>query len=610
MKNNTKKTLAFFLRQVKQYRLIVSLIVISIAAAVLADMAIPFFYKEFFNTLAGEGSKDALFKNLLKIILFIAGLDLIAWFFWRVAGFVNNYFQPKAISNIYNECFEYMHGHSYSFFNDNFTGALVKKTGRIARAFEGIADRVCWDIIPITLRTLTVLVVLFFLHSLLGAAILTWTIIFLVINYFLAIYKLKFDLKKSEADTKITALLADTIANSINIKLFSGFAAERARFGDATENWFKRAKKTFDIDNIINAVQALLMLGLNILILYIAIRLWRQDILTIGDFALIQTYLLEIFMRLWDFGRIIRSVYADLADAEEMTIILNTPHEIKDRPYAKELEIKEGRIEFRNVNFAYDENKETINNLSFITKPAEKIALIGPSGGGKTTLIKLLLRLYNIKRGQILIDDQDIFGATQDSLRKSVSLVPQDPILFHRSLMDNIRYGRLDAKDEEVMEAAKLSRCHDFITKLKNGYNSFVGERGIKLSGGERQRVAIARAILSNSKILVLDEATSQLDSESEMLIKEALKNLMKNKTAIVIAHRLSTVMQMDRVIVIQDGRIVEEGDHKSLINKEGSLYKKLWDLQAHGFFEDKENVAERKENTDQVNIFQTLNGI
>ncbi|MBI5152434.1 ABC transporter ATP-binding protein [Candidatus Peregrinibacteria bacterium] len=608
MKNNTKKTIGFFLSHAKQYKLIGATMLISIVLGVVLDMVLPFLYKEFFNTLVADATKDILVKSLILIVIYILAIDLIGWIFWRTAEFINSYFQPRIIANIFNECFEYLHGHSYSFFNDNFTGALVKKIGRIARAFEDIADRAYWDMLPLILRIIIVTGVLFYIHTILGATILIWVVVFAVVNYFLSIYKLKFDLKRSEADTKITANLADTIANSINIKLFSNFAFESREFGDATDSWFKKTKKTWNVENIINAAQALFMITLNFLILYFAVRLWQKNLLTVGDFVLIQTYLIDVFANLWNFGRIIRSIYSNLADAEEMTIVLNTPHEIKDRPYAKELEIKEGRIEFRNVKFSYDENKETINDLSFIAKPAEKIALIGPSGGGKTTLIKLLLRLYNIKRGQILIDDQDIFGVTQDSLRKSIALVPQDPILFHRTIMENIRYGRLDAKDEEVIEAAKLSRCHDFIMKLRNGYGSFVGERGIKLSGGERQRVAIARAILSNAKILILDEATSQLDSQSEMLIKEALKNLMKNKTAIVVAHRLSTVMQMDRAIVVQDGRIVEEGDHKSLINKEGSLYKKLWDLQAHGFFKDEEDVAERKEeNTQQANIFALL---
>lgn len=583
-----------------RYKLEVIVILFMLTIAVLSDMGIPLLYKKFFNTLVSVEDKDLIIKTLIAIIAYIFGLDMISWIGWRSAGIINNFFQPKAIADIYNECFEYMHKHSYSFFADNFTGALVKKINRMARSFEGIIDKVYWDLFPLVISVIVVLGVLFFTHYILGIAIFAWTIIFLAVNYFLSIYKLKFDIKKSEADTKITAILADTISNNINIKLFSSFAFEMEKFMDATENWRRKIKKSFDIDTIINGIQAFFMIALNVFILYFAVMLWKRDLLTVGDFVLIQAYLMEIFIHLWNFGRIIRNIYVDLADAEEMTIILNTPHEIKDKPNAKNLQVQNGKVEFRNVQFSYDEQREVINDLSFIVKPGEKIGLIGPSGGGKTTIIKLLLRLYNLKKGKILIDDQDIADVTQDSLRSSIAVVPQDPILFHRTLMENIRYGRKDATDEEVLTAAKLAHCHEFIGKFKNGYNSYVGERGIKLSGGERQRVAIARAILTNAKILILDEATSQLDSESEILIKKALKILMQDKTVFVIAHRLSTIMQMDRVFVIQDGRIVEEGNHKSLIKKEGGLYKKLWNLQARGFFTNEETPNEFYDNDDE----------
>ncbi|MFA6549802.1 MAG: ABC transporter ATP-binding protein, partial [Candidatus Gracilibacteria bacterium] len=384
--------------------------------------------------------------------------------------------------------------------------------------------------------------------------------------------------------------------NNINIKLFSGFNYEQARFGEATESWFRKTKKSFDIDVIIEAFQGAFMIAIDLLILYIAVRLWRKDLLTIGDFVLIQAYLLEIFLQLWNFGRVIRSLYEHLANADEMTEILNKPYEVKDRVNAKMLDVSIGKIEFKNVNFSYDDGAEIMNDLSFEVKPGEKIALIGPSGGGKSTIVKLLLRLYNLKKGDIFIDGQNIADVTQDSLRQAIALVPQDPILFHRTLMDNIRYGKRNATEAEVIEAAKLAHAHEFVSKFKAGYESFVGERGIKLSGGERQRVAIARAILANPKILILDEATSQLDSESELFIKEALKVLMAGKTSFVIAHRLSTIMQMDRIFVIENGRIAEQGTHKTLLEKDGGIYKKLWDLQVNGFIKQIEGDGEDDE--------------
>ena len=248
------------------------------------------------------------------------------------------------------------------------------------------------------------------------------------------------------------------------------------------------------------------------------------------------------------------------------------------------LNVKNSEIEFVNAKFNYNETRNILSDLSFKIKSKEKVALVGPSGAGKSTIVKLLLRMHDITSGSVLIDGQKISDVTQDSLWKNISLVPQEPILFHRSLMENIRYGKPEATDEEVINAAKLANCHNFIVGLSEGYNTFVGERGIKLSGGERQRVAIARAILRNAPILVLDEATSSLDSESEMYIQDALDKLMKDKTVIVIAHRLSTIMRMDRIIVIDEGKIIEDGKHRELIEKEGGLYKRLWEVQAGGF--------------------------
>jgi ABC-type multidrug transport system fused ATPase/permease subunit len=267
-----------------------------------------------------------------------------------------------------------------------------------------------------------------------------------------------------------------------------------------------------------------------------------------------------------------------------MTKILTMPHEITDIPKAKKLKIKEASVVFDNVKFNYNETRTILSDFNLNVKSHEKLALVGPSGAGKSTIVKLLLRQHDVTDGHILIDGQDIAKVTQESLWDAVSLVPQEPLLFHRTLMENIRYGKPDASDDEVVEAAKLAYCHEFISSFPEGYGTFVGERGVKLSGGERQRVAIARAILRNAPILVLDEATSSLDSESEGLIQAALTNLMKGKTVIVIAHRLSTIMKMDRIIVVSGGKISEEGSHDELLKHEHGLYKKLWDLQAGGF--------------------------
>jgi len=312
--------------------------------------------------------------------------------------------------------------------------------------------------------------------------------------------------------------------------------------------------------------------------------LWGRGLITVGDFALIQSYLVASFVQLWNFGNTIRRIFNAYADATEMVDIMNLPREIIDSPGAKNLRITAGTIEFRDVTFTFNETRKVLEHFNLSIESMEKIALVGPSGAGKTTVTKLLLRLYDVTKGGIYVDDQNIAHVTQDSLRLNISLVPQEPVLFHRTLMENIRYGKRDATDAEVIEAAKQAHCFEFISRYPYGFDTFVGERGVKLSGGERQRVAIARAILKNAPILILDEATSSLDSESEALIQDALTKLMHGKTVIAIAHRLSTIMKMDRIIVMENGQIALMGTHAELLAQESNLYKRLWEIQAGGF--------------------------
>ena len=323
-------------------------------------------------------------------------------------------------------------------------------------------------------------------------------------------------------------------------------------------------------------------------LLYGAIVYWSRGLLTIGDFVLIQTYLLTTFERLVTVNRSLRRYYDALADAEEMVAILEEPHEVQDVPGAVGLAVARGAVDFKDVTFHFHDERAILDHFDLSIAPGQKVALVGPSGAGKSTITKLLLRMYAVSDGAIEIDGQNISQVTQDSLRDAIGFVPQEPILFHRSIMENIRYGKRECTDEEVISAAKKAHCHEFIVGLTHGYDTYVGERGVKLSGGERQRVAIARAILKDAPILVLDEATSSLDSESESLIQDSLKVLMQGKTVLVIAHRLSTIMNMDRIVVLQDGKVVADGTHADLLAQDG-LYHKLWSIQAGGFIQDEE---------------------
>ena len=587
MKDNTRKIFKVYWQHIRQYKLqLVVLLVFLTLASAIGNIATPWYFKKFLDVLTSEAGSPNVRQSLVSILLIILGIESLSWVMWRITNFVSNSFQPRVMTNLMNTCFAYIQRHSFNFFDSTFVGSLVKKVTRFSHAFEEISDRVTWSLIPLVVNSLLIFIILTLRNYWLGLIVIIWTIIFLTLNWVLTKYKLKYDILRSKAETTASAILADTITNQSNIKFFTGYDEEVGRFNAATEEVRQLRQLTWNIGAYIDAVQNIFTIALEIGIYYFAIGLWQKGLLTIGDFVLIQAFLINLFMRVWDFGRILRNVYERLADAEEMVEILETPHEIVDVAKAKELKVTAGKIEFKNIKFNYHKTREVISGFNLIVQPREKVALVGHSGAGKSTITKLLLRIYDVTSGDILVDGQPITKVKMESLWRNISFVPQEPILFHRTLTENIRYGKFDATEAEVIAAAKLAHCHNFIMSFPDQYDTLVGERGIKLSSGERQRVAIARAILKNAPILVLDEATSSLDSESERLIKEALDNLMQSKTVIVIAHRLSTIMKMDRIILIDQGRITEEGTHKSLLKKKDSLYKKLWEIQAGGFIE------------------------
>ena len=583
MKSLSQKTLTLFWQHAKKYRGYAFGIGGFLLLHSVAESAGPFFYKQLINTLSSYNF--ALYRQLLGIF----GLILIARFIrsysFRIKDYLQTFFQARIMADLNNTCFDYLHHNSYSFFSGNFVGSLVNKVKKMERGFETISDRIIDDFLRTILVVTFAVIMLSIRHLLLGMALLVWCVLYFMIIYFLTVKKImKYNIQKSELDTKITAQLADTITNNTNIKLFANFPKEQKDFRAITEAHFSIRRYSWNLMTYVETFQSTLMFILEALMLYLSMRFWRMGQLTVGDFTLIQLYIISVFDRLWGMGKQIRMFYEALADAGEMTEILLTPHEVLDAPNAAPLQVHTGKIEFRNVSFSYHKNEIIYRNFNLELTPGQRVALIGPSGGGKSTIVKLLLRLHDIQTGEILIDGQNISRVTQDSLRDKVALVPQDPILFHRSLMENIRYSKLTASDDEVIAAAKAAHAHEFIGKSHEGYGTFVGERGIKLSGGERQRVAIARAILKNAPILILDEATSSLDSESEQYIQDALKTLMKGKTVIVIAHRLSTIMQMDRIIVLENGQITEQGKHEELLKAQNGMYQKLWHIQAGGF--------------------------
>lgn len=584
MKYLTKRTFAIYYEHVMRHKVAFFVVTIGVAIGTIVNLVPPLLYKRFFDILSASTPETASTEVLITILFQVFGVFFASWSLWRIILFTNNYFQPMVMRDLSQTCFDYLHKHSSTFFNNSFVGSLVKRVNRFGSAFEGMIDLLTFNALRIIITITFISVVLLLQHIVIGIAIIVWVVLFVILNYIGAQYKLKHDVARAAQETKRTGLLADSISNHQNVKFFNGYAKETKRFADAVERLRILQKKSWDIGQWFETVQVLLMIVLEFGLMYIAVLYWQRGLLTIGDFVLIQTYIVTIFGKLWDVGRYIRHFYVCLADAEEMTEILETPHEIIDSKSASPLNVHLGEVVFDNVTFKYNKTRTILNKLTLSIAGGERFALVGHSGAGKSTITKLLLRMHDVSSGSIKIDGQKIHQVTLESLWQHISYVPQEPILFHRTLMENIRYGRPEATDEEVFEAAKLAHAHEFIESFPEQYKTFVGERGVKLSGGERQRVAIARAILKNAPILVLDEATSSLDSESEMLIQDALDTLMKGKTVIVIAHRLSTIMKMDRIVVMEDGVVIEDGTHKQLLRKKTGMYRKLWDLQAGEF--------------------------
>ncbi|MDB5225427.1 MAG: hypothetical protein JWL87_379 [Candidatus Adlerbacteria bacterium] len=590
-----KAVLAAFWPFVKRRPVLLSLVVLATIAMEATTLAAPWFMRQFFNTLSVEQPSDAAVAVLLSTLWIIAGLWVADRALKRIQDQANVYLQAGIMARLYENTFGYLLGHSHNFFVSNFAGSLTHKVSRYTRAFETILDNILLQFFPTALFVVGATLVLFMRNHWLGLALGLWCIAFVCLQLFIGKIRQPVRAARSEADTKVTGALADAVSNQSNITLFSGLAYESGRLKEVVTDWRQKTLRNWLIDGWTWGIIGLFVVAIQVGLLWGAVLLWRQGELTLGDFVLIQAYLLTVFNLLMGIGFNLRRFYDAFADAGEMLAILQTPHEIRDKKGAKRLRVDTGEVWFDDVSFNFHKGTPILQQFNLTISGGERVALVGPSGAGKSTVTKLLLRLYDVALGEIKIDGQDISKVTQDTLRDAIAFVPQEPILFHRTLMENIRYGYRDATNEQVIEAAKKAHCHEFISKLPLGYDTLVGERGIKLSGGERQRVAIARAILKDAPILVLDEATSSLDSESEALIQDALNVLMEGKTVIVIAHRLSTIMKMDRIVVIDGGAVVAQGTHLQLIRERG-LYQKLWSIQAGGFLGDGEEPAKNEE--------------
>ena len=577
-------------QQVARYRLHALAIVVLIAIFNVCDVLIPWIYRGFFNDLTLPGPKTAIAAKLIATLMVVLGVYITRILSRHFGDLLNDRLHPKIMNDLTETAYKKLMGHSDQFFANNFSGSLVRKIQRLAFAFESVGDIFIYNIVNLTITVLGSALLLGLRNINLALIIVGWFALMIMINYWYSLLITARRKERAAKDSEATAALSDSVTNTVSIKQFSGYKFEEGLIKKVLNELGRLRTLTWDLQVWMNLFQTSFLVVIEMSTMYFAIRLWIGGKLNLGDFVLIQLIIMQLWSLVWGLQQLFRGLFEATADAQEMVDIMNLPYEIKDAPNAKKLKVSAGAIAFNKVQFNYNETRVVLKDFQLDIKPGEKVALVGSSGAGKSTIVKLLFRFYDLTKGAIAIDDQDISKVTQESLRDAISMVPQDPQLFHRSLLDNISYGRRDATEKEVIAAAKKAHCHEFISALPEGYKTFVGERGIKLSGGERQRVAIARAILKDSPILVLDEATSSLDSESEALIHDALKILMKGKTVIVIAHRLSTIMEMDRIVVVENGRVMDTGTHRELIERAGT-YKKLWEIQAGGFMAEENEV-------------------
>ena len=598
-KSTIRRTLHYFLQANKKYKwLALGVFIVTPIVIFVRTILAPLVVANIIDILSSARPEDfinpgnifqiPLVQKVLPQGIFLILCQLIGS---SILGNLRVYLVWKmellTINDLSIQCFDTINNQSMQFHSDRFSGSLAAQVGRFTRAYERFADSIVFNILPLIVTFSSIFIILINRAPAFAILLMIFSTIFAIVSSRSFKRIGECNEKEAAAQNKQTGQLTDSITNIISVKSYAQENYERARYTKfqaetlaAGEN---SMRATIHRDMIFDSIFLLIDL---IMIAFIVVGAPVMA-LPVSTVILIFQFSQTILMNLWDVSSIFKNFTRVFGDAHEMTVILDTVDTVVDEKGAKKLIVDKGSISFDNITFTHADAKESIfKDFNLELKPGERIGLAGLSGSGKTTLTKLLLRFADVDKGTIKIDDQNIRKVTQHSLRKNIAYVPQEASLFHRTIAENIAYAKPDASMEEIKHAAKLANAAEFIEKLPNGYETMVGERGVKLSGGQRQRIAIARAILKDAPILVLDEATSALDSESEALIQEALLRLMHGRTSIVVAHRLSTISSLDRIVVLENGKIIEQGPHEKLLKNPNGQYKKLWSRQSGAFVE------------------------
>lgn len=569
----------------QQIRLAIAGIFFFEAAQASCTILLPYAIKQIIDavTLASKTGVD-VFQAAHEPLVLFALLNLGIVLFSRASGAIVVTHGPLLRATIRMSLFRYLQFHSHRYFISHFAGSLANRISEVAMSSMHALWTIAFVFYPLIIQSVVAFFILFATNAKLALVLAFWLIVYTLVSIYLARRCQVYSKAFAAARSKVTGKIVDSVTNMMNTRMFARRDYENEYLDEHIGEEVVRALQTFWYMEKMRWFQYVSAMILMIAMVGYALTIWAAGQMTVGEFSMVAGMAIMLIEAARGLSRSFLEFFEYIGNISDGVAVFIQPHEVIDKPGAPPLHVTQNSIAFKHVSFSYPEGMQVFNDLNVTIEPSQKVGLVGFSGSGKSTFVNLLLRLFEPNEGEICIDGQNILDVTQDSLRENISLIPQDPILFHRTLMENIRYGRLEASDEEVYEAAKKANAHEFIQQIENGYDALVGERGVKLSGGQRQRIAIARAILKDAPVLILDEATSALDSVTEKKIQQGLDHLMANKTVIVVAHRLSTISHMDRILVFEEGKIVEDGTHEHLLQIENGCYKKLWDMQAGGF--------------------------